>query len=103
MPASTKAFSLQFTPDAIDDIRQFRKHQQRQILDGIEARLTHQPAEETRNSKKLRPNALAEWELRLGEFRVFYDVDDQQRTVRIEVVGRKAGNRLYVRGKEYRL
>jgi mRNA-degrading endonuclease RelE of RelBE toxin-antitoxin system len=32
---------------------------------------------------------LAEWEIRVGEARVFYDVDIQNATVKIEAVGKK--------------
>ena len=49
----------------------------------------------------LRPNPIATWELRLGDHRVLYDVDEVTRTVTVLVVGEKAGNRLFVQGREY--
>jgi mRNA-degrading endonuclease RelE of RelBE toxin-antitoxin system len=55
------------------------------------------------NNKKLRPNRLAERELRIGRFRVFYDVDEGNAVVKIEAVGHKRGNRLYVGGEEFQL
>jgi mRNA-degrading endonuclease RelE of RelBE toxin-antitoxin system len=103
MPAASNVFNIQFTSAAIEDLRWFSKYQQRQILGRIVAQLTQQPGEETRNRKRLRHNALAEWELRVGAFRIFYDVDDEHRQVKVEAVGRKDGNRLYVGGKEYKL
>lgn len=45
----------------------------------------------------------AEWELRLGpgnRFRVFYDVDREQRQVRILAIGVKERNRLFIGGEE---
>jgi hypothetical protein len=33
----------------------------------------------------------------------FYDVDEEAKTVKIEAVGYKEGNRLFIRGKEYAL
>ena len=58
---------------------------------------------DTRNRKKLRPNDVSEYELRISKLRVFYDVDEEAKTVKIEAVGYKEGNRLFIRGKEYAL
>jgi hypothetical protein len=46
---------------------------------------------------------VAEWELRLNKIRVFYDVFEQVQIVKVEAVGRKEGNKLFLRGKEYQL
>jgi mRNA-degrading endonuclease RelE of RelBE toxin-antitoxin system len=46
---------------------------------------------------------LAEWELRIATFRVFYDVDEENDLVKIEAVGYKQGNVLFVHGEEYEL
>jgi len=94
---------IEFTPEAIDDLRSFRKYEQKRIVQEIENQLKHQPMEETHNRKKLRPNQLAEWELRIGKFRVFYDVDIAGQRVKIEAVGYKRGNTLFIRGEEYEL
>ena len=67
-------FRIEFTPEAIEDMRLFRKTDRKRIIDEIEKQLKHQPMEETRNRKRLRPNELAEWELRIDKFRVFYDI-----------------------------
>ena len=96
-------FAIQFTPEALDDVRQLRKFDQRIIMTAIEEQLQHQPVEETRNRKRLRPNALAEWELRVDTFRVFYDVDAENALVKIEAVGQKQGNKLFIHGEEYEL
>jgi mRNA-degrading endonuclease RelE of RelBE toxin-antitoxin system len=58
---------------------------------------------ETRNRKRLHPNDLAEWELRVGKFRVFYDVDETELRVKVEAVGYKRGSVLIVHGQEYEL
>jgi len=96
-------FRIEFTPEAIDDLRLLRKHDQQMIVSEIEGQLPHQAAQETRNRKRLRPNQLAEWELRLGDFRVFYDIDQENAVVKIEAVGYKQGSKLFVHGKEYQL
>lgn len=96
-------FQVNFTPDAEQDLRQLRKYDQQQILAAVEAQLLHQPDQETRNRKRLRPNALAEWELRVGNFRIFYDVNADDSLVSIEAVGEKQGNKLFIHGEEYEL
>lgn len=49
--------------------------------------------------KRLRPNPLAEYELRVGDLRVLYNVEGSD--VVLLVVGRKAGNKLIVEGEEF--
>jgi len=46
---------------------------------------------------------LGEWELRIGVYRVFYDIGATEATVKIKAIGYKEHNTLYLRGKEYRL
>jgi len=70
-------YNIELSKDALADLRWFKKHEQNEILDGIEANLGSEPTAETRNRKRLRPNDIAEWELRIGRYRVFYDVDDK--------------------------
>ena len=53
--------------------------------------------------KRLEPNPLSTWELKVGEFRVFYDVDRPSNTVTIQAIGYKPRNVLYIDGKEYPL
>lgn len=96
-------FTVDFTVDAIDDLQIFRKFECQRIFTAIEEQLTHQPSVETRNRKPLDRNELAEWELRVDPFRIFYDVDHASAVVTIIAVGKKEGNRLYIRGVEYRL
>ena len=96
-------FRIVFTPEAIDDLRQFRKYDQQHVVAAIETQLLHQPAHETHHRKRLRPNALAEWELRVQTLRVFYDVDVAQGVVKIAAVGYKDGNILFLHGEEYQL
>ena len=71
-------------------------------MDQIDSSLKHEPERETRNNKALRPNRLAERELRIGRFRVFYDIE-AGKTVKIEAVGHKRGNCLYIGGEEFQL
>ena len=96
-------FEIEYTSEAIDDLKSFRKSEQRSIFDQITEQLSYEPMTDTRNRKKLRPNDVSEYELRISKLRVFYDVDEEAKTVKIEAVGYKEGNRLFIRGKEYAL
>ena len=69
------------------------------ILAAIERQLLHQPLVETRNRKRLRPNPIAPWELRVRNVRVFYEVD-QPGVVTVLAIGAKRGNRLIIGGEE---
>ncbi len=96
-------FEITFTPKAVEDIRWFKKVERKKILAKLVSQLSYEPAIETRNRKRLRPNKLAEWELRLDRFRVFFDIDPKNRLIQVEAVGYKRGSRLFIHGKEYEL
>lgn len=96
-------FQIQFAPEALEDLSFLRKYEQQQIIDGIETQLSYQPDLETRNKKRLRPNLLAEWELRVGNLRVFYDIDIENTVVKIVAVGLKQDNQLFIQGEQYEL
>ena len=96
-------YTIAFTPSAREDIRWFRKYDQQRIVTAIETQLLYEPDVPTQQRKYLRPNQLARWELRAGQYRIFYDVILEDTVVSILAVGYKNGNRLYIRGKEYKL
>ncbi|MGH7794620.1 MAG: type II toxin-antitoxin system RelE family toxin [Candidatus Binatia bacterium] len=54
---------------------------------------------EPKNRKPLRDNPVASWELRVGKFRVFYEVDDPARLIVVVSAGHKEHNVLIIRGK----
>ncbi len=94
---------IELTLEAKGDLRTLRKRDKQLVIDGIERQLKHEPNQETRNRRRLRPNQLAEWEVRIDRFRVFYDVDDAVKLVKVVAVGYKKGNRLIIRDKEFEL
>jgi mRNA-degrading endonuclease RelE of RelBE toxin-antitoxin system len=100
---SAEPYHLVFSKNALGDLRHFAKSQQNVILEAVDEQLLHEPLKATRNRKPLRPNDLSSWEMRVGAFRVFYDVDEEQREVTIKAVGAKEHNRLRIRGKDYEL
>jgi len=96
-------FQIEFTPEALEDVEQLRAFDRQHIITTIQEQFTHQPFAITRNRKKLRPNKLAEWELRIVPFRVFYDINLDHSVVKIIAVGYKQGNTLFIHGEEYEL
>ena len=96
-------FEIKLTEEAIGDLQWFKKAERSHIVGELVALASLEPTTETRNRKRLRPNELAEWEIRIGDFRVFYDVDQDNKLIKIEAVGYKKGSQLLIRGKEYKL
>ena len=92
-------FDIELTPEARDDLRALRKNEPVEIIAAARGQLQHEPTIETRNRKRLRPNEVAEWELRVGKFRVLYNVDVSAQMVRVEAIGFKISNVLFVRGE----
>jgi len=84
----------------LEHLGSFRRFDRNVILDTVKEQLAHAPTEETKNRRSLRQNPVADWELRIGRHRVFYEVDGANRVVRIVAVGTKEGNRLIIGGKE---
>jgi mRNA-degrading endonuclease RelE of RelBE toxin-antitoxin system len=85
-------------------VRLFRalpKARQLGVKDGIRLHLQeNDPTEESRNKFRLRrPSADVEYELRLGDVRVFYRVRGQ--TVEVVLIGEKRGNRLLIGREEF--
>lgn len=93
-------YRIVFTPSANEDLEWFRKPEQRIIVEATLDQLTHEPMSITRNRKPLRPNPIAAWAIRIGEYRVYYDVDSPARLVTVRAVGYKDHNVLLIRGKE---
>ena len=71
--------------------------EQRIVLDTVDEQLAYEPITETRDRKPMRPNPLAPWELRIGNLRVYYDVEeDPELVVFIRAVGVKRRERVHV-------
>jgi mRNA-degrading endonuclease RelE of RelBE toxin-antitoxin system len=93
-------YRIEYSPDAEDHLRTLTVRQQAIVLDTVDEKLTHQPTVETRNRKPMRPNPLAPWELRIGNLRVYYDVEEEPEfVVYVRAVGVKQRNRVRI-GKE---
>lgn len=101
-----RKFDLKFTPETIGHVAVIARKYHSLIQRRIDQQLTFSPETETRNRKPLEQPAPfgATWELRFGpdnRFRVFYEVDNDERIVWILAIGIKEGNRLIINGEEY--
>jgi len=96
------AWNVEVKEEAIGHLAWFGKKTGRKILQFALDILKVDPLAETRNMKSLRPNAVAERELRLfGKYRVLYAVHEEAKRVTILLVGEKRGNKLFVSGREF--
>ena len=92
---------IEYSPDAEDHLRRLKAYRQSIVLDKVEEPLRYQPTVETKHRKLMRPNPLAPWELRIGDLRVYYDVEEEPKPqVNIRAIGLKVGNRVYIGNQE---
>ncbi len=96
-------YQIEYTQNALNDLKWFEKHEQKVIVQAIDTQLSYEPTVPTRNRKPMRPNPLGAWELRVGEFRVLYDVSETVQIVEIERIGQKRGNQFFFRGNQEEL
>ena len=88
-------FEVRFAEGVEDDLRKIRIYYRNQILDAIEEQLVHEPGTLTRNRKLLENlippwQAIAPiWELRVGEYRVVYDISLAESVDYVRAVRRK--------------
>ena len=93
------AFTITITEDADRQFRSLRARERRILEAAIVTRLEHHPATPTKAAKRLRPNPLADFELRAGDLRALYNIEGDE--VVILTVGRKVGNKLIVEGEPF--
>jgi mRNA-degrading endonuclease RelE of RelBE toxin-antitoxin system len=96
-------YSLDITDEAKGDLRYYRAYEQKIIVDEITSQLSDQPDVETGSRRLLRDNLIARWELKIGKYRAFYEIDLQEKIVSIVSIGHKEHNVLYIRGKVMKL
>jgi len=88
-------FRIVYAESVAADLAGLRARERARILDNIDAKLTHEPTRESRNIKTiigLIPPWEHEgpvWQLRVGEHRVYYEVDETASVVTIRAIRRK--------------
>ena len=96
-------FQIELTESAQDDLQQYTAAERKTIVTGLRVQLMDQPDVETANRKRLRENPVATWELRIGRFRAFYEIDENNVRVTVVAIGHKEHNVLKIRGKVVQL
>src|SRR5919109_1545438 len=92
-------FQIDVAKDAADEIAALPAFVRKRVVEAIDAQLLHQPTAQTRNRKLLRglvppwEHLTPTWEIRVGEYRVFYDVDEAAAVVHIRAVRHKPPHR----------
>ena len=90
-----KTFSVRYHEPAIEDLRRIHVFAQRRILEEVDEQLSTEPTTANRRRKLLRPRGAGAgegepvWQLRVGAFRVFYDVDVERHEVLVVAIRRK--------------
>jgi mRNA-degrading endonuclease RelE of RelBE toxin-antitoxin system len=88
-------FTVEFAASVADDLLALRLIDRNRVLRKIDEQLLREPTKPTRNKKVVRglvppwEHEPPVWELRVGEFRVFYDVSEQERHVIVRAVRHK--------------
>ena len=92
-------YRVRFAKGVERDLRRIRADHRSLILERIRQILTHEPTVETRNRKQLVnlvppfETIAPVWELRIREYRVFYDVSEEEKVVYVRAVRRKPAHR----------
>lgn len=88
-------FFIEFSDEATSELKQVPVFYRRQIWDKITEQLTFEPSRETRNKKPIEEISFPvkgdepPWELRIGEYRVYYDVNAEEKMVFVHAVKHK--------------
>lgn len=96
-------YRIEISEEAKKDLWFFKAYERKIILNSIKKQLSYEPLKETRNRKELRYNPISTWELRIGKYRIFYDVLNDIVTVIVVSIGMKEHNMLYIRGQEVKI
>jgi len=88
-------YDIRLAESVEEDLGKIPGFYRNQILDAIEDQLAYTPDSPTKH-RKLPANLIPPWEavppvweLRVGEYRVFYDVSEEQSTVYVRAVRKK--------------
>ena len=88
-------YRIEYAEGITKDLAGLRAWDRRRILDQLEKQLRYEPSKKTKNRKPL-PGLIPPWEyiepvweLRSGEYRVFYDVDERLSLVMVRAIRHK--------------
>ncbi len=101
-------YGIRYTATALEHLRGLSARDRTTLVDAVDDQLRHQPDVPTRRRKRMRPNPVAPWELRVGDYRVFYDLEPGaeeagEPEVVVLAIGLKTRNRIWIGGEEQEL
>jgi len=101
-------YGIRYTATAVEHLRGLSARERRTLVDEVDDQLRHQPDVPTRRRKRMRPNPVAPWELRVGDYRVFYDLEPgaeeaAEPEVVVLAIGLKTRDRVWIGGEEQEL
>ena len=77
-------YKIVYAREAADELKGLRFFDKRKILDGIELHLRHEPTKVSRSRiKRMTEPFWSQYRLRIDDFRVYYDVDEDDGKVTI--------------------
>ena len=92
-------YEIRYSPSVTDDLKRLKIYVRQRILDSVDEQLGHEPTRQTARKKILQgliPPFEADppvWQLRIGDYRIFYDVDQAESIVYVRAVRRKPPHR----------
>lgn len=96
-----------YTKYALRQLKALGAYDQRAVVDGIEKHLIeNNPLEKTDHKRHLdRPLPEAKYRLKIEPWRIFYTIEHMPNFIKVTIalIGKKAGNKLIVEGKEFSL
>ena len=80
----SEPYDIDYVDEAVADVRAFRVFDQRKVVHGVETYLTYQPKAVSRSRIKAMVQPFwSQFRLRVEDFRVYYDVDDETNRVHV--------------------
>ena len=73
---------IEYTPLALDQLRDLARHERRTVLDAVDEHLTHEPGKKSKSRiKRLRGYSVPAYRMRVGDLRIYYTIESQTVTV----------------------
>ena len=88
-------FAILYDEAAEAELQTLRAHEARRIMDEVDVLLAQEPTKRSRRKKPLEglmppwDAVRPVWQLRVGDFRVFYDVNERRKEVVVRAIRRK--------------
>jgi mRNA-degrading endonuclease RelE of RelBE toxin-antitoxin system len=72
-------YRIEYIQSAEDQLKELSAYERAAVVDQVDERLAHHPLTVSKNCRRMRENPVAEWRLRIGRLRVFFDISEEER------------------------